>query len=278
MADTKAPSLVEYAGIKGWLNHETHSLKLGLAVGLWYDESTSHSQSYLDFIMGKFIDLTGQVFGKLTVIDRAENGNRNRVRWNCLCECGGKAVVRSYSLKTGHTKSCDCLMREINGARFSSTLVTHGASIGKSKGKWSDMPYEYKSWSWMRNRVLNPNKDCYRNISICPEWDNYETFLADMGKAPSNKHQIDRIDNSKGYSPDNCRWATSKENNRNRTNNLFVEWNGEIKCMAEWEEILCPSLNLKPSALRARINQYGWSIEKAFTTPNSIETTQFKKR
>jgi hypothetical protein len=168
-------------------------------------------------------------------------------------------------------------MREVNGARFSNTLVTHGASVGKSKGGWSDMPYEYKSWSWMRNRIFHPKKDCYRNISICPEWDNYETFLADMGKAPSDKHQIDRIDNSKGYSPDNCRWATRKENMRNTTVNRIIEWKGVKKCMAEWEEELCPTLGLKPQALRARLFQFGWSVEKAFTTPNSIETTQFKK-
>ena len=218
--------------------------------------------------MGKFIDLTGQIFGKLTVVDRAENGNRNRVRWNCHCECGGKTIARSYSLQTGHTQSCNCLMRETNSKATTARLTTHGASVGKSKGAWPDMPYEYKSWSWMRNRVFHPKKDCYRNISICPEWDNYETFLADMGKAPSDKHQIDRIDNSKGYSPDNCRWATPRENARNKTNNRLIEWRGEVKCMAEWEEILCPSLGLKPTALRIRINQYGWSIEKAFTTPS----------
>jgi hypothetical protein len=99
-----------------------------------------------------------------------------------------------------------------------------------------------------------------------------------MGNAPSNEHQIDRIDNSKGYSPENCRWATREENMRNTTVNRIVEWRGEVRCMTEWEEILCPSLGLKPSALRMRIDIHGWSVDKAFTTPNSIKITQFRKR
>jgi hypothetical protein len=272
-------SLIEYAGIRDGLNHKTRCLKLGLAAGLWYDESISHSQTYLDFIMGKFIDLTGQVFGRLTVIDRAENGSRNRIRWNCLCECGGKTIARSYSLQTGHTKSCDCLMRETNSRVATALRTTHGASVGKTtkKKKWSEVPIEYRVWASMKDRI----KHCthYKNVPICSEWINsYETFLADMGNAPSEEYQIDRIDNSKGYSPDNCRWVTRKENMRNTTVNRIIEWEGAKKCMAEWEEELCPTLGLKPHALRARLFQFGWSVEKAFTTPNSIETTQFKKK
>lgn len=82
----------------------------------------------------------------------------------------------------------------------------------------------------------------------------------------------------KTASADNCRWVTPKENCRNKTDNVLVEWKGEVKCMTEWEEILCPSLGLKPAALGARLRIFGWSVEKAFTTPNSIETTQFKRK
>lgn len=218
--------------------------------------------------MGTFVDLTGKVFDRLTVIDRAENGSQGRIRWNCACECGGKAIVRSHALMTGHTKSCNCLMRETNARNGVINKATHGASRGKSTGKkWSEIPREYRVWASMKDRVKHSSK--YKNVSICPEWVNsYETFLADMGKAPSDKHQIDRINNSQGYSPDNCRWATPKENARNKTNNRLIEWKGEVKCMAEWEEILCPLLGLKPCALHVRINYYGWSIEKAFTTPS----------
>jgi hypothetical protein len=254
----------EIAGIKNGLNHKPRRLKLGLAAGLWYDEGISPPQAYLNFIMAKFIDLTGRVFGKLTVIDRAENGSQGRIRWNCSCECGGSAVVRSHALNTGHTKSCNCLMRETNSRAATALMTTHGASTGKTskKKKWAEIPREYRVWVSMKDRVK-------RNVFVCPEWVNsYETFLADMGEAPSGKHQIDRINNSQGYCPDNCRWVTPKENARNKTNNSLVEWRGEVKCIAEWEEILCPSLGLKSCALHVRINHYGWSVEKAFTTPN----------
>lgn len=226
---------------------------------------------------GKLIDLTGQKFGRLTVIDRAENGKGWRVRWNCLCECGNKAVVRTESLRSGHTQSCNCLMKDINGTRIGNDRRTHGATIGRSDKAWQEMSRVYRAWASMKDRICRDPR--YRHLAICDRWLNsYENFLADMGQAPSEKHQVDRIDNSKGYSPDNCRWVTPKENMRNTTVNRMIEWCGETKCMAEWEEKLCPVLGLKTGALRTRLFVFGWSVNKAFTTPNSIQTTQFKKR
>jgi hypothetical protein len=121
----------------------------------------------------------------------------------------------------------------------------------------------------MKDRVARPKQDCYKNVVICDRWlASFENFRSDMGEAPGFQYQIDRIDNSKGYSPDNCRWATHKENQRNRTDNLVIEWRGETKCLSAWHEILEPKLKIKYIGLLHRV-QRGWSVEKAFTTPNT---------
>lgn len=97
------------------------------------------------------------------------------------------------------------------------------------------------------------------------EWlESFENFYKDMGPKPSEKHSIERNDVNGPYSKENCRWATSKEQARNKTSNRFVKWNNEVKCLAEWSEILFPEK--RNSIISNRIRK-GWSIEKAFSTP-----------
>jgi hypothetical protein len=146
--------------------------------------------------------------------------------------------------------------------------TTHGLYRGLAKSEYhTRLPREHKVWMSMKRRVAFPRNECYQNTTICPEWlESFEAFLRDMGKAPSDKHSIDRIDNSKGYTPDNCRWATNVEQQRNKTNNTIIEWNGESKCLAEW----CDELRLKLGVSRNTINErfrHGWTVERAFTTP-----------
>lgn len=215
--------------------------------------------------MPNFIDLTGFVFGRLTVTNRAENASNGDIRWNCQCECGNKTVPRGMSLRRGETNSCGCLQREIAARDIADRSRKHGVTTRLSRKNWADVDYEYKAWSSMRMRVrTHPD---YVNRTICLEWNSYQTFLMDMGKAPSNKHQIDRIENSLGYFPGNCRWATPKENARNRGNNRIIEWKGQSKCLAEWEEELVRSLGMTKGSLRQRLDR-GWSVEKAFTHSN----------
>jgi hypothetical protein len=121
----------------------------------------------------------------------------------------------------------------------------------------------------MKDRVARPKQDCYKNVTICDRWLNsFENFLEDMGKAPSFNYQLDRIDNRKGYSPDNCRWLTHKENQRNKTDNVVIEWQGQKKCLSEWHENLGSKLGITYGTLSNRIIR-GWPVEKAFTTPNA---------
>jgi hypothetical protein len=131
---------------------------------------------------------------------------------------------------------------------------------------------EYKTWQKMKERCYNPraiNFERYgaRGITVCDEWRNcFEQFLSDMGKKPSPKHSIERLDNLAGYSKANCRWVTMKEQNRNRRSNRYVEYNGVTKSVAQWAE----ELRVSSSTILMRLSA-GWSVERTMETPVSYQ-------
>lgn len=189
-------------------------------------------------------DLIGQRFGKLLVV-RSESGPG--VMWACRCDCGACVSIRANHLLSGGTKSCGC--------------------IRSRRGNQSTQP-EYRAWINLVKRCTDPTHDAYeryggRGISVCDRWHEFELFLADMGPRPSDRHSIERIDNAKGYDPENCRWATSKEQSRNRRNNHLLTRNGETMCLSAWAE----RAGISPALLTFRLRQ-GWSLDRSLNTPS----------
>ena len=166
----------------------------------------------------KLLVLSGTVFGRLKTVSEVPS-DRGR-RFKCECICGKEAVINLSRLRGGMTKSCGCLHRE--------GLVRINASRGTHKRTKSP---EYNSWKSMKARCLNPRLSEFpryggRGINFCSSWNSFEVFLADMGNRPSLHHTLDRVDNSKGYSKENCFWATKKEQSSNTRSNVRVSFEG----------------------------------------------------
>lgn len=193
-------------------------------------------------------DLTGQVFNHLTVIELGEPQGKVR-RWKCICRCGKETQVPTYHLRTGGIKSCGCLQRE--------SVVTHGQSYGA----------EYQAWKGIKRRCYSKKSRMYkryggRGITVCQRWrDSFANFFADMGKRPSAKHSIERIDNNGNYEPSNCKWATDAEQTRNTSRNVYVEFRGERLTVQDWAK----RLGVTHGTLQNRIKR--WGVERALTTP-----------
>jgi hypothetical protein len=210
--------------------------------------------------MGKFQDLTGKKFGKLIVIKQAEKhvqpSGTSYTRWLCKCECGNEVTVRTSDLTRGHTKSCGCLQKE--------KVTTHGLKKTRL----------YVIWRDIKARCFNPNDRGFKNygakgIIMCVEWRSdfkafYDWSMANGydENAPRGVCTIDRIDNSKGYCPENCRWIDNLAQQNNRTNNRLLTYNNETHSVAEWSRIL----DISRYALYARLKK-GWLVERTLTTP-----------
>lgn len=200
-------------------------------------------------------DLTGQTFGRLTVIGFAGTDRPAcRALWKCLCECGEATTVAGGSLTRGTTRSCGCMKLQLAAQRS----TVHGLRSHPL----------YPTWMGMVARCTNPSRKEYahyggRGITVCAAWLAPETglaqFIADMGPTHREGLQLDRRDNDGPYSPGNCHWVTRTENGRNKRNNLTIDFSGRSMCLAEW----CEVIGLRYDTVRARLNRYGWPVERA---------------
>jgi hypothetical protein len=201
--------------------------------------------------MADKIPMIGLTFGRLLVLEEAEvRGGRRH--YLCRCECGNSKSVSGKSLRKGLTRSCGCLLFEVI-----SRPKSHGMTYTRT----------YNSWANMIQRSTNKNHARYkdyggRGIGVCKRWMTFTNFLSDMGEAPEGM-EIDRINNDKGYTKSNCRWATPVQNNRNKRNNFRVKYMGQTKCLSEWAEIT----GINRLTLRHRLVDYRWPVHKAMTQP-----------
>ena len=156
-------------------------------------------------------DLSGQTFGSLTVIERADNDKWGHAQWLCHCSLTGRITkVLSFNLKNGSTTSARTVAEAV-----SETKLKHGHNKSNE-----EMSRTYCSWHSMKSRCSNPNATSYEyyggiGITVCDRWDDFSSFLEDMGERPEGT-SIDRIDPYGNYEPDNCRWATPTEQNNNK--------------------------------------------------------------
>jgi hypothetical protein len=200
-------------------------------------------------------DLTGMVFGKLTVLVYSHT---NRFAyWRCKCECGNETVVSSGNLKSGGVKSCGCLVGEIGKQTIKSAYMAI-TKHNKSKTRL------YNIWTNMKQRCGNfKNKDYNRyggrGIKVCPEWKNDFQAFYDWAMANGYKQdlQLDRIDNDKGYSPENSRWVNCYTQANNRRKNVYVTFNNKTQTVSQWAK----EFGVHPESFRNQLKK-GKTIEQ----------------
>jgi hypothetical protein len=210
-------------------------------------------------------DIAGKRFGRPTVMGASfvpGRGRGSRAHVVVKCDCGKINILRVNQLKTGGTKSCGCLKKDVAAS------MTGGKNPGFRHGKLGTRLHNI--WHGMLARCRNPKDAAYyryggRGITVHDKWLEFIPFEA---WSPANGYAdnlcLDRINNNGGYSPGNCHWTTHKKNNRNRRDNVIIKAFGEAKCLAEWVED--PRSTVRRNVILARINR-GWPPESAITTP-----------
>lgn len=204
------------------------------------------------------VDLSGQTFGRLTVIHKGEDytrkNGRHETAFVCQCECGNVIRVRASQLKSGNTQSCGCARKEQVGA----LNRTHGKSGTRL----------HYIWARMRQRCLNESCSDYkhygaRGITVCEEWSSFEAFETwALSSGYDDTLSIDRQNNSLGYSPENCRWVTDVVQANNKRSNRLLTYNGKTQTVSQWAK----EIGINRQTIEQRLLR-DWSIEDALTTP-----------
>ena len=194
--------------------------------------------------MDKNLNLVGKKFGSWEVISLLKEKTHSELTWECKCECGKIRKVRSSYLIKGRSKSCGCKRQNHK---------THGMTASRI----------YRIWSNMHSRCNNPKVKSYsdygaKGIKVCEEWSIFENFFNDMSDGYSDNLTIERIDNSKGYCKENCKWITREFQAFNRTNSVIIEYNGDRYCLAE----LAKKINVPYNRMYQQIFKLKWDIEK----------------
>lgn len=207
----------------------------------------------------QFEDLSGNKYNRLLVLKRDEECNK-KIKYICQCDCGNIVSVRADSLKSGTTKSCGCLHKE------SATLtgldnIKHG---GARRNYSQEEKRLYNIWGKIKDRCGNVNSSSYERyggngISYCDDWKDFKPFqIWALNNGYANNLTIDRIDNTKGYSPENCRWVDYTVQNNNRSNSIHIIIDGVDHTLPEWCRISGIPYKVAYARLRA-----GWDEKEA---------------
>jgi hypothetical protein len=212
--------------------------------------------------ISKTIEMRGHTAGDLVVIGPAPPELcKDKLHSYWMAECAACGSVRPYTgghLRRKSTKSCGC-------RRIANIAIAHIVHGGSARGKVTP---EYKVWGNMLRRCFDPSSRGYKNyggrgITVCDEWrEDFAAFLAHVGLRPSPKHSLDRIKNERDYEPGNVKWSTKIEQCRNKRNNHYIEYRGEVRTLVEWSEVI----GIPPATLRARMKR-GWTVESTMTRP-----------
>ena len=200
------------------------------------------------------VDLTGQKFGRLTVVrfGHKENG---RKYYLCQCDCGNFKIVSNHSLKSGNTKSCGCLHKEILIQRNKDNRIHH-----------PENERLLRIWRAMLHRCYKETDEHYdyyggRGIKVCDDWHDFETFQKwALANGYADNLTIDRLDGNKDYCPENCSWATMTVQNNHKSDTKWLTYKGKTQSLSDW----CRELGLDYFRIKARLNSLGWSVEDAF--------------
>lgn len=213
---------------------------------------------------GRYSDCINKSFGMLTVLDLHSSTSRRGVKAVCKCSCGNVTTTNMRQILRGGVVSCGCYKVSL--------AKTLNASHGKSSTN------EYCVWQGMHTRCRNKKQKAAHNyvnrgIRVCNRWDKFENFYEDMGERPTDDHTLERIDNDKGYSPDNCKWATKSEQANNTRMTRRVLYGGVCKPASDWDRYLGFPVGTVSRRLRD-----GWSEEEAITLPTNTRRNKLNRK
>ena len=200
------------------------------------------------------MDISGQKIGRWTILEQLPERSRSgHSRFLCRCDCGTEKTVLGYKIRLGSSTSCGCISRELSKIR----ATTHGLTKHRL----------FPIWNSMMDRCYKPLNSAYaryggRGIVVCDRWHDVASFIADNELLFRPGLTIDRINNDGHYSLENVRWSTRAEQNRNRSSNVFLTFEGKTQILFAWAR----EKGIAPRTLWARIHVSGWSIERALTT------------
>jgi hypothetical protein len=196
-------------------------------------------------------DCIGKKFGRLTIVSEYWDRDRKTTYCKTICDCGNTHIAQKGHLKSGNIKSCGCLVVDTN--RKLLNRLKHNMAHTK----------QYSVWEHIKQRCGNKKCRNYKNyggrgITYDPKWETFEGFWEDMKEGYREDLTIDRIDNNGNYCKENCRWATKKQQQNNKRNNHYLEYNGEKRTISQWER----KQGFNRNTIYSRLKR-GWSIKDA---------------